>query len=198
MISVGLTGGIGSGKSTVARKLAAFGAVVVDADMLAREALAPGGAAEQAVIEAFGPQVTGPGGAIDRPRLAAMVFGDDAARARLEAIVHPLVAARGADLAAAAGAGAVVIHDVPLLVEAGLADRYDLVVVVDAPDDARVERLVRDRGMTESEVRARMAAQADRDTRLAAADVVIDNAGPESDLDGQVEELWRELRDRID
>lgn len=198
MINVGLTGGIGSGKSEVARRLAALGAVVVDADVLAREAVAPGSPGEAAVIEVFGPDVVGTDGHLDRGRLAERVFSDPDALAQLEAIVHPQVAERSAAAAAQAPPGTVVIHDVPLLVEKDLADRYDLVVVVDAPDELRLERLVGGRGMTEAEARARMAAQGDRDTRLAAADVVIDNSGDLTDLDGQVEELWWELRDRLD
>jgi dephospho-CoA kinase len=198
VISVGLTGGIGSGKSAVADRLAALGAVVIDADALARDALAPAGPGEQRVIEQFGAAVVGSDGHLDRTRLAEVVFGDVVARARLEEIVHPIVAERSAALAAAAPPGTVVIHDVPLLVEAGLAERYDLVVVVDAPDEVRRARLMSDRGMSAAEVSARFAAQADRETRLAVADVVIDNSGPWSDLDDQVEELWRELRDRIE
>ncbi len=198
MIHVGLTGGIGSGKTEVARRLALLGAHVIDADVFAREALAPGTRGEAAVIAAFGPEVTDRDGHVDRAALSALVFRDAAALARLEGIVHPEVAQRSRAAAATADPGSVVVHDVPLLVEKGLGDRYDIVVVVDAPDDVRLARLVAGRGMDPADARARMAAQATREQRNAAADVVIDNGGSLSDLDGQVQELWWELRDRLD
>lgn len=195
MLDIGLTGGIGSGKSTVARLLAARGAVVVDADELAREALAPGSEGLARVVELFGPDVLGRDGALDRAALAARVFSDPEALARLEAVVHPAVAELTSRRRQAAGERAVVVHDVPLLVEKGLGDRYDLVVVVDAPDDVRLARLEA-RGMSEGDARARMAAQADRETRLAAADVVLANDGDLGRLEAQVEELWESLRTR--
>lgn len=198
MLSVGLTGGIGSGKSEVARRLAAYGALVVDADVLAREVVAPGTPGLRAVIEAFGAQLLRSDGSLDRQLLADTVFTDAAARQRLELIVHPLVAARTAEITAAAPPGSVVVHDVPLLVEKGLADRYDVVVVVDAAEETQLARLMRLRGMSEDAARARLAAQATREQRLAVADVVITNDGPLDALDPQVERLWRRLRHAAD
>ncbi|MDQ1712124.1 MAG: dephospho-CoA kinase [Frankiaceae bacterium] len=193
MLRVGLTGGIGAGKSEVARLLAARGAVVVDSDALAREVVAPGTPGLAAVVAAFGDGVLAPDGGLDRPRLAALVFADPAARERLDAIVHPLVGAAAAARTAGAPAGAVVVHDVPLLVEAGLAPSFDVVVVVDAPDDVRLARLTGRRGMTEADARARMAAQATRERRLAAADQVIVNDGTRQDLAERVDTLWATL-----
>jgi dephospho-CoA kinase len=189
---VGLTGGIGSGKSEVARLLAAHGAVVIDADQLAREVVEPGTPGLAQVVAAFGPDVLGPDGRLDRKALAARVFSDGAALARLNAIVHPLVAERGAELVAEAPVDAVVVHDVPLLVENGLEDAYDLVVVVDAPEEARLARLAA-RGLTDKDARARMAAQAPREERLAAADYLVVNDGDLVDLRVRVDELWRNL-----
>jgi len=194
VLNVGLTGGIGSGKSEVARRLAAYGALVVDADALAREVVAPGTPGLRAVVEAFGAQVLRPDGSLDRERLADTVFSDAAARRRLESIVHPLVAARTAEITAAAPRGAVVVHDIPLLVEQGLAARYDVVVVVDAAEETQLARLMASRGMSAEAARARLAAQATREQRLAGADVVISNDGSLEDLDRQVEELWARLR----
>lgn len=193
MLSVGLTGGIGSGKSTVSRRLAELGAVVIDSDRLAREVVEPGTPGHAAVVAAFGPGVVAADGSLDRPALAARVFADDGLRAVLNGIVHPLVRERAASLSRAAPAGAVVVQDVPLLVESGNAAAFDLVVVVDAPDDVRVARLRSDRGMSEDDVRARMAAQATREERLEAADYVLDNSGPVADLLAQVDDLWVEL-----
>jgi dephospho-CoA kinase len=189
---VGLTGGIGSGKSEVARLLAAHGAVVIDADQLAREVVEPGTPGLAQVVAAFGPDVLGPYGRLDRKALAARVFSDGAALARLNAIVHPLVAERGAELVAEAPVEAVVVHDVPLLVENGLEDAYDLVVVVDAPEEARLARLAA-RGLTDEDARARMAAQASSEERLAAADYLVVNDGDLVDLRVRVDELWRNL-----
>lgn len=196
MIRVGLTGGIGSGKTEVARRLADLGAVVVDADALAREALAPGTPGLAAVVDAFGTQVLAADGSLDRAGLAARVFADPAQLDRLNAIVHPLVAERTAELLAEVAPDAVVVHDIPLLVETGRAD-YDLVVVVDAPDEVREQRLVQLRGMDPADVHRRMQQQATRQERLAAADVVIDNSGVLEDLGEQVDELWRELGERL-
>ena len=154
MLRIGLTGGIGSGKSTVSALLAERGAVVVDADRIAREVVEPGTPGLQAVVAEFGTEVLGPDGALDRPALAAVVFADPAARARLDGIVHPLVRARATELVAAAPPDAVVVQDVPLLVETGQAGSYDLVLVVEADPEARVRRLV-GRGLSEEDARAR-------------------------------------------
>lgn len=189
---VGLTGGIGAGKSAVAARLAALGATVIDADALAREVVEPGTPGFAATVAAFGPQVLDGAGRLDRPALASLVFADPAALARLNAIVHPLVGRRAAELAGAAPPGAVVVHDVPLLVENELTSAYDLVLVVQADPDLRVQRLVRDRGMTEPEARARMSAQASDEQRRRAADLVIDNSGSLESLHAQVDRLWRE------
>ena len=200
MLRVGLTGGIGSGKSEVSRRLAAHGAVVIDADVAAREVVAPGTPGLARVAEAFGAGVLGPDGALDRERLGAVVFRDPALREKLNAIIHPLVAgwmaaAERAAVAAAPG-DLIVVHDVPLLAEAGRAGRYDLVIVVDAPPELQVERLVSQRGMAPDQARARMAAQASRQQRLAVADLVIDNSGSLDDLDRRVAEVWADLRSR--
>jgi dephospho-CoA kinase len=196
VLTVGLTGGIGSGKSTVSRLLAHRGAVLIDADVVARDVVAPGTPGLAAVVEAFGSEVLGPDGALDRPRLGAIVFADAAQRERLNAIVHPLVARRSAELQTSAPADAVVVHDVPLLAENGLAGRYDVVVVVDVPLEVQVQRLTGARGMTEADARARIAAQATREQRLAVADHVIDNSGGLEDLERQVDALWRDLTRR--
>lgn len=196
MLKVGLTGGIGAGKSEVSRLLARYGAVLIDADRIAREVVEPGTPGLTAVVEAFGPGILEPGGSLDRSALGSIVFADPARLATLNAIVHPLVGTRSAELERAAGAGAVVVHDVPLLTENGLAPLYDLVVVVDATPGTQLDRLVRLRGMEESDARARMAAQATREERLAVADLVIDNDGPLEDLEPQVRTLWSELTAR--
>lgn len=194
VLVVGLTGGIGSGKSSVARALAAHGAVVIDADALARELVEPGTPGFEAVVSRFGPSVVRPDGRLDRPALARLVFGDEAARADLNGIVHPLVASETQRLVASAPAGSVVVMDVPLLVEAARGG-YDLVVVVEAPEEVRLERLTR-RGMDPADARRRMAAQASDSERRKVADVVLDNSGTSADLDRQVERLWRELERR--
>ncbi|MFE9371480.1 dephospho-CoA kinase [Streptomyces sp. NPDC006711] len=193
MLKVGLTGGIGAGKSEVSRLLVSYGAVLIDADRIAREVVEPATAGLAAVVEAFGPAILTEDGALDRPRLGAIVFSDPQKLAALNAIVHPLVGARSAALEAEAGPEAVVVHDVPLLTENGLAPLYDLVVVVDAAPETQLDRLVRLRGMTADEARARMAAQADRAQRLAIADLVIDNNGALEALEPQVREVWAEL-----
>lgn len=197
MLTVGLTGGIGAGKSEVTRMLADLGAIVVDADRLAHEALASGSAGLAQVVASFGPGVLADDGQLDRARLADLVFQDDGARRRLEEIVHPIVAARAGDLLAAAPPGSVVVHDVPLLVEKDLAGGYDLVVVVEAPEELRLRRVVASRGLSPDAVRARMAAQASPESRLAVADVVIDNSGSLEDLQAQVGELWTEITSRL-
>ncbi|EPH43233.1 dephospho-CoA kinase [Streptomyces aurantiacus] len=199
MLKVGLTGGIGAGKSEVSRLLVERGAVLVDADRIAREVVAPGTEGLAAVVETFGEEVLAADGSLDRPKLGAIVFADPARLAALNAIVHPLVGARSAELERAAAAAAedtVVVHDVPLLAENGLAPLYDVVVVVDATPETQLDRLVRLRGMTEDDARARMAAQATREKRLEIADVVIDNDGALEQLAPRVDEVWRELRRR--
>jgi dephospho-CoA kinase len=192
VLRIGLTGGIGAGKSAVAARLEALGAVVVDADAVAREVVAPGTEGLAEAVAAFGPDVLRPDGGLDRAALATRVFSDEPARRRLEAIIHPRVRARTAELMAAAGPHAVVVNDVPLLVETGLAPSYHLVIVVVAGERARVARLVRDRGMAESEAYARIRAQADPDARAAAADVLVHNDGTLDELRARVEALWRD------
>jgi dephospho-CoA kinase len=196
VLRVGLTGGIGTGKSEVSRRLAGYGAVVIDADAVAREVVEPGTEGLAEVVEAFGPGVLGPDGRLDRPKLGEMVFADPERRSRLNAIIHPLVGARMAELEREAGSASIVMHDVPLIAEGGRAGAYDLVVVVDAPPRTQVERLVKNRGMTRDQAKARMAAQASREQRLAIADIVIDNSGSLTELDRQVGDLWAELRRR--
>lgn len=191
MLSVGLTGGIGSGKSTVARRLRDLGAVVVDADAVAREVLVPGSEGLSRVTERFGDDVLADDGSLDRAALAGKVFGDVNAHADLEEITHPLIAARTAELFAAAPDDAIVVHDVPLLVEKQMGDRYHLAVVVHASTAVRLERLV-GRGVPESDARARMDHQASDGARRAAADVLLDNEGAEEELFAQVDALWRD------
>ncbi|OKJ08262.1 dephospho-CoA kinase [Kitasatospora sp. CB01950] len=193
MLRIGLTGGIGAGKSEVSRQLAALGAVIIDSDLIAREVVAPGTPGLAAVVAEFGPEVLLPDGALDRPALGRIVFTDPARLAALNAIVHPLVRARSAELEAAAGPDAIVVHDVPLLAENGLAPLYDLVVVIDVPDAERLRRLTALRGMPEDEARARMSAQATREARLAVADLVLDNSGTLDRLTTRVHDLWHQL-----
>jgi dephospho-CoA kinase len=190
---VGLTGGVASGKSTVAGLLESLGAVVIDADVLAREVVEPGTPGLAAVVAEFGPGVLTEDGALDRPALGAVVFADEAARRRLEAILHPLIRARGAEIEAAAPADALVVHDIPLLAETGQADRFDAVVVVDVPVETQVERMGRDRGMSHEDARARVAAQADRAARRAIATYVVDNTGTREDLRDRVTEVYELL-----
>jgi dephospho-CoA kinase len=196
VLRVGLTGGIGAGKSEVSRRLAAQGAVVIDADAIAREVVEPGTDGLAEVVAAFGREVLAPDGQLDRPKLGDVVFADPGRRSRLNAIIHPRVAARMAELEREAGAGAIVVLDVPLIAESGRSDAYDIVVVVDAPVRVQVDRLVRQRGMSREQAQARMAAQASREQRLAIADIVIDNSGSLAELDRQVGDLWAELRRR--
>lgn len=192
MTRVGLTGGVGSGKSTVAAMLAARGALVIDADALAREVVAPGSEGLAALVDAFGPGILADDGSLDRPALAEVAFTDERARERLNGITHPRIAARTAELMASAAPGQIVVHDVPLLVELALMPAYDLVVVVDADDATRLRRL-EGRGMSRDEARRRMAAQATRDSRLAAADIVLSNEGDLAGLEQQVDLLWAHL-----
>ena len=192
-VHVGLTGGIGAGKSTVARLLTGHGAIVLDADLAARAVVEPGTDGLAEIAETFGPAVLRADGSLDRAALASVVFADEERRTRLNAIVHPRVRAWMAERAAATPAGSVVVQDIPLLVEGGLAPLFEYVVVVDADDDTRIARLVADRGMTEQEARARIAAQAPRERRNAAADRLIENSGGKEELEKAVAELWREL-----
>jgi dephospho-CoA kinase len=199
VLNVGLTGGIGAGKSEVTKRFAALGAVIIDADAIAREVVAVGTPGLAAVLAEFGADMGSPDGSLDRDKLAAIVFTDDAARQRLNAIVHPLVGARVAELMATLAGeppGAVVVNDVPLIVEAAVADRYDVIVVVDAPVEVQLDRLTRLRGMAGDAARARIAAQATREQRLAIADYVIVNDGDLNRLDDQVGEVWAALSRR--
>jgi dephospho-CoA kinase len=204
MLKVGLTGGIGAGKSEVSRLLEAHGAVIVDADKIAREVVRPGTLGLAAVVAEFGEEVLSRDGTLDRPKLGSIVFADTARLAALNAIVHPLVGERSAELERIAagrereaGAGqeeAVVIHDVPLLTENGLAPLYDRVLVVDVDPETQLDRLTRLRGMSEEDARARMGAQATREERLSVADIVISNDGPPAELEEQVRQVWERLR----
>ena len=193
-VRVGLTGGVASGKSTVSAILAELGAVVIDADALAREVVARGTPGLDAVVAEFGPSLLTPECDLDRPAMGRLVFGDEAARRRLEAIVHPLVIGRMAELEAAAGEDDVVVHDIPLLAEGGRADTFDAVVVVDAPRDLQLQRMLSDRGWTREDAESRIAAQATREERRAVATHVIDNNGSLEDLRARVEAVFDELR----
>ena len=192
MLRVGLTGGIGSGKSTVSAQLAALGAVVVDADVVAREVVQPGTPGLAAVVDRFGADVLADDGTLDRPALGRLVFADPAALRDLEAVTHPAIWARTAELVASARPEAVVVHDMPLLVEKGMTGEYHLVVVVGASEEARTRRLVEARGMTAQDARARIAAQADDEARRAAADVWLPNEGSTQALRAAVLRLWSE------
>ncbi|MBT8227343.1 MAG: dephospho-CoA kinase, long form [Dactylosporangium sp.] len=198
MLMVGLTGGIGAGKSAVAARLATHGAVLIDADQLSRAVVAPGTPGLAEVVALFGPAVLGEDGRLDRAAIGALVFGDRAARRALEAIIHPRVLARSTAIAAGVAEDAVVVNDVPLLVEAGLSAAYDVVVVVRAASELRIQRLLRDRGLSEPEVLARMGTQATDQQRAAVADIVIDNDGSYEALLAAADEVWRELRSRAD
>ena len=193
MRRVGLTGGIGSGKSTVATVLEARGAVVVDAGLIARPLVEPGGAALAVLVTEFGPRILAADGSLSRGELAAMAFSDQRATERLNAIMHPLIREEAARQLEERPEAAVVVYDMPLLVETGQADLVDVVVVVDVPEETQVDRAVRLRGLDEADVMRRMAVQASRSDRLAAADVVIDNNGPLSETEAQVDVLWGSL-----
>ncbi|MBX6382650.1 MAG: dephospho-CoA kinase [Microbispora sp.] len=197
MLKVGLTGGIGSGKSEVSRRLAARGAVVIDADKIAREVVEPGTPGLAEIVEAFGEEVLRPDGTLDRERLGAIVFADAEKLKVLNGIVHPKVSERSERLQREAPEDAVVVYDVPLLAENNLAPLYDVVIVVDTPDEVRLERLRRFRGMAEADARARIAAQASREDRLKIADIVIGNEGTLEELDAQVEKVWQDLSARV-
>jgi len=192
VLLIGLTGGIGAGKSAVATRLAARGATVVDSDRISREVVALGTDGLAEIVEAFGEGVLGADGALDRPALGARVFGDEAARRRLEGIIHPRVRLRSTELIAAAAPDAIVVNDVPLLVEVGLAATYHLVIVVDAAEATRVERLVRDRGMAPEQAHARIRAQVGDAERRAAADSLLRNDADLTDLHARVDALWHE------
>jgi len=190
---VGLTGGVASGKSTVSTMLAELGAIVIDSDAIAREVVEPGTPGLAAVVEAFGPEILTEDGRLDRPALGAIVFADEEKRRVLEGILHPLIGERSAALAAAAGPDDLVVHDIPLLAESGIADTFDAVVVVDAPTDLQVERMLRDRGWTEEDAESRIAAQASREKRLEVATYVIENTGTLEDLRARVQNVYDAL-----
>ncbi|MDQ2796133.1 MAG: dephospho-CoA kinase [Actinomycetota bacterium] len=190
---VGLTGGVGSGKSTVAALLSQRGAFVIDADAISREVVEPGTPGFNSVVARFGDGVVGPDGSLDRPALAQIVFADDEQRAELNAIVHPLVGQRVAEIEAAAVEGSVTVYDVPLLVESNMAAGFDFVVVVLATVDTRLSRLA-GRGMAEADARNRMAAQAGDDQRREIADEVIDNNGDLDALTVQVDRIWKRVQ----
>jgi dephospho-CoA kinase len=194
-VRVGLTGGIGAGKSTVARLLVELGAVLIDGDALAREVVARGTPGLAQVVAEFGPELLTPDGDLDRAALGRIVFADEGARRRLEAITHPLIFEKYAELEAAAPPGALVVHDIPLLAESARAETFDEVIVVDAPPELQVERMLRDRGWTREEAESRIAAQASRDDRLAIATYVIDNTGTLDDLRTRVVEVYDALLD---
>jgi len=192
MLRIGLTGGIGAGKSMVARRLVELGATLVDADAIAREVVEPGSPGLAEVAAAFGADVLDADGALDRPKLGSIVFGDPAARQRLNGILHPLIGRRTAELVRAAAPDAIVVQDIPLLVEGGMGAAFGLVVVVHAAVDERIRRLVTDRGMTAEDARARIDAQADEPARRAAADVWLDNTGTPEAVRAEVDRLWRD------
>ena len=193
MTRVGLTGGVASGKSTVSKLLEELGAVVIDADVIAREVVAKGTPGLAAVVEEFGEELLGPDGELDRPAMGRLVFGDEAARRRLEAIIHPLVFERIVELEEDAPADAVVVHDIPLLAENGRGGDFDAVIVVDAPAELQLERMTGDRGWTEEDARSRIAAQASREDRRAIATHLIENTGTREDLRGRVAEVFAEV-----
>ena len=192
MHKIGLTGGIGAGKSSVARLLAEHGAIVVDADALAREVVAPGTPGLAEVVDAFGDGVLNDDGSLNREALAGIVFNDPEKRRTLEGITHPRIGERTKELFESAGPDDVVVHDVPLLVELNMAGLYDAVIVVEAPDDVRLERL-EGRGLPRDKARERIRSQADPEARRAVATVVIDNSGDESALRHRVDEVWQQL-----
>ncbi|MFB4275051.1 MULTISPECIES: dephospho-CoA kinase [unclassified Nonomuraea] len=193
MLKIGLTGGIGSGKSEVSKRLSARGAMVIDADKIAREVVEPGTPGLARVVATFGDDVLRPDGSLNREKLGSLVFADSEKLAALNAIVHPLVGERVAQLQRQAADDTIMVYDVPLLVENKLAPMYDVVIVVDTADEVRISRLAEHRGMPEADAKARIAAQASREDRLAAADIVIPNEGSLDELDARVAEVWDEL-----
>jgi dephospho-CoA kinase len=193
MLKVGLTGGIGSGKSEVARRLAGYGALIIDADRIAREVVEPGTPGLAQVVGQFGAAVLAGDGTLDRAALGEIVFTDAELRGKLNAIIHPLVGARIRELEQGADQDAIVVEDIPLIAENDMAGFFDLVVVVDVPPRIQEERLIRERELTRDQVAARMAAQASREQRLAIAGIVLDNSGSLAELDRQVGDLWAEL-----
>ncbi|MET1007414.1 MAG: dephospho-CoA kinase [Propionibacteriaceae bacterium] len=195
MVRVGLTGGIASGKTSVSDRLGRRGAVIIDADLLAREVVGPGTPGLAAVAERFGPTVLDDG-ELDRPALGKIVFSDPDARRDLERIIHPAVRARAAELEAEAAADAVVVQVIPLLVETGQQDSFDLVVVVDVEPETQLSRLQARNGLTLEEAQSRLAAQASRAQRLAAADVVVSNGGTLEELDQEIDDLWSKITHR--
>jgi dephospho-CoA kinase len=196
LVRVGLTGGIASGKSIVAAELAARGAVIIDADVLAREVVEPGTPALTAIVDRFGMQVLRDG-RLDRSRLAEIVFADPIARQDLERIVHPAVRVRAAELERAADEAAVVVHVIPLLIETGQHEDFDLVVTVDTDHEAQVQRLMARNGFTRAEAESRIAAQASREDRRRNADVVLHNTGSMAKLKQQIDALWTELSSAV-
>lgn len=190
MIRIGLTGGIGAGKSTVAELLRRRGAVVIDADAIARELVEPGGPTLDKLVDAFGPGILAADGSLSRGELARLAFADPSATERLNAIMHPLIRAESQRRLESAAGSAVVVYDMPLLVETGQQDLVDAVLVVDVPEAVQLERAVGSRGLDEHDVRRRMAVQASRAERLASADHVIDNSGSPEDTERQVQEMW--------
>jgi dephospho-CoA kinase len=195
-LRVGLTGGIASGKSTVSRMLSDLGAVIIDSDLIAREVVEPGTDGLKEVVAAFGPEILTEDGALDRPKVGAIVFADPEKRKVLEGIIHPRVFLRAIEIDEAAGEHAVIVNDIPLLAETNQADRFDAVVVVDVPTELQVERMVRDRGMSVEEAESRIAAQATREQRLAIATYVIENTGTLDDLQQRVGDVYAALMAR--
>lgn len=193
ILSVGLTGGIAAGKSAVSQRMAAHGAVIIDADQLARQAVAPGSEGLAEIVEHFGEGILTQEGRLDRAALGERVFGDEAARERLNSIVHPRVRAEAARQREFVADGSVVVEDIPLLIETGQQGRFDVVVVVQAPHEERVRRMIQDRDMSREEAESRISAQATDDQRAAAADVVLDNSGSLDELLDQVDHLWGRL-----
>ncbi|NLS08553.1 dephospho-CoA kinase [Nesterenkonia sp. MY13] len=196
ILNVGLTGGIASGKSAVAQRLAEHGALIIDADLLAREVVAPGTDGLAEIRTAFGDEILDVEGGLDRPALGRIVFNDDEARSRLNSIIHPRVRQESTRLRESAAEGSVVVEDIPLLVETGQQERFDAVVVVQAPHEERIRRMVEDRGMSPDEAESRIRAQATDEQRAAAADVVLDNSGTLEELREQVDQLWEKLSNK--
>lgn len=192
---IGLTGGVASGKSTVSAIFRELGALVIDADVLAREVVAPGTPGLEQVVRVLGPHVLTGSGELDRPKVAGIVFTDEEARRRLESVVHPLVRERAAQSEAEAAPGTVVVHDIPLLAETNQAGRFDAVVVVDVPEEMQVDRMVSLRGITLEDAEARVRAQASREQRHAIASYLIENTGSLEELRERVDEVYRQLMD---